>query len=170
MHEIAFPVSQTGMRRNGNYWNENYMSLVFFQQKINTTASLQAPGFPSGNANCFVDLCEWIGKVEGCTFDKQHFLISLGVQEMSGSSVPGSGQAVSTQLDYLRSHKYIWLCWLPDAIKAAKALERWCLRDPRLHWSKMRLRLRRAALSSPPCTYKWRGGYNECQPNLCLLN
>lgn len=118
----------------------------------------------------FVDLWEWISTAEDCTFDKHGFFISLGVREMSGSSVPGSGQAVSAQLDCLRSHKYIWLCWLPDAIKAAKALERWCLRDPRLHWSEMRPRLRRATLSSPPCIYKWRGGHNECQPNLCLLH
>lgn len=99
-----------------------------------------------------VDLCEWIGKVEGCRFDKQDFFISLEVQEMAGSSVPGSGQAVSTQLDCLRSHKYIWLCWLHDAIKAAKALKRWCLRDPRLHWSEMRLRLggHMCALTHPP--------------------
>lgn len=111
-----------------------------------------------------VDLCEWISKVEGCTFGKLDFFISLEVQEMAGSSVLGSGQAVNTQLDCLRSHKYIWLCWLPDTIKAAKALKRWCLSDPRLHWSEMRLRLRRAhvcsntpSLSSPPCIYNWRG-------------
>lgn len=116
-----------------------------------------------------VDLCEWLSKIEGRTFHKQHFFISLGVQEMSVSSVTGSDQAASTQLHCLRSHKYIWLCWLPDVIKAAKALKRWCLRDPRLHWSEMRLRLCWATLTSPPCIYKWRGGYNECQPNLCLL-
>lgn len=92
---------------------------------------------------------------------------------MAGSSVPGSGQAVSMQLDCLRSNKYIWLRWLPDAIKAAKALKRWCLRDPRLHWSEMRLRLcpnNTPTLSSPPCICNCREEYNECQPNLCLLN
>ncbi len=51
---LRFRSPKLAMHRNGNHWNENYMTLVFCQQKINTTASLQAPGFPSGNANCLL--------------------------------------------------------------------------------------------------------------------